>query len=72
MDNINGNRHLVLRDTAGDCLCTSFPDYFIGDDFPENFDTPGSALFPSPPEDVDSMTVLFPVFGSFELELQDP
>lgn len=77
VDQVNGNRHFVLRDADGAPLATRLPFCCTSDsDVPE--DDPdaqvsysGSALFPAPPADVTSMTVQFPMYGTFELELTE-
>ncbi len=60
VDRDNANRHLVLRDSEGYCLCTRFEDSDAGQRYLH------SAQFPAPPEGVDSMTVEVPQFPSVD------
>ena len=66
VDGENNARHRALRDADDECVCSG--------DFGGNLfagDSVGIfASFPAPPEDVDSMTVQIPQFGSVEVELQ--
>lgn len=61
VDRVNGNRHLVLRDSKGSCLCTRF-DGMLG----EGERAIHSAQFPAPPDDVETMTVVVPQFPSVD------
>lgn len=70
VDDVNRNRHLVLRDSDDQCLCTRFPSFFLGRDYPQTLQVRGSALFAAPPADVTTMTIVFPQFGSIELGLE--
>lgn len=62
IDGQNSKRHLVARDSRGFCVCsTGLSGVFL---------KPGStvvlsATFAAPPEDVDSLDVEIPVFGTF-------
>lgn len=62
IDHDNANRHLVLRDSSGQCLCTRFPDGLAS----ENSRNRHSAQFPAPPADVTSMTVEIPTFPAID------
>jgi hypothetical protein len=62
VDKTNEKRHLVLRDSNGDCLCTGFDTVSVD----ENARYPQSAQFPAPPEDVDVMTVEVPHFPAID------
>ncbi len=62
IDRANDNRHLVLRDSTGRCLCTSFPEHNVTEG--ERYRL--SAQFPAPPEDVAEMTVEVPQFPSVD------
>lgn len=57
----NGKEHLVLRNSEGSCLCTSFQDSGA-----DEGRYPHSAQFAAPPEDVDSMTVQVPLFPAVD------
>ena len=61
VDAANNQRHLVLRDTDGVCLCTSFTGAFA-----ETGRYPHSAQFPAPPDDVTSMSVQVPSFPALD------
>jgi len=66
VDPVNGNRHLVLREPDGACVCTS--------NIP-NFIEPGQrysmgASFAAPPDDVDTMTVAVPQFAPVDVPLR--
>lgn len=66
VDTVNGNRHLVLREPDGACVCTS--------NIP-NFIEPGQrysmgASFAAPPDDVDMMTVAVPQFAPVDVPLR--
>lgn len=62
VDRQNSNRHLVLRDSDEDCLCTRFADsHLVGDTV-----TRASAQFPAPPAGVTTMTVEVPTFPSID------
>ena len=61
IDGQNSKRHLVARDSRGFCVCSTGLGVFL---------KPGStvvlsATFAAPPEDVDSLDVEIPVFGTF-------
>lgn len=58
VDRDNNNRHLVERDTTGECLCTSFSSDQLLLGLPYRH----SAQFQAPPDDVTSMTVEVPNF----------
>lgn len=62
VDRANANRHLVLRDSSGACLCTSFT--FGATSYGERYRH--SAQFPAPPADVETMTVEVPQFPSID------
>jgi hypothetical protein len=57
VDAANRKRHLVLRDSQGECLCTHF-----GGETAEDNRYRHSAQFPAPPAEVDRMTVQVPAF----------
>jgi hypothetical protein len=62
IDGTNSKRHLVARDSAGDCVCDG--------DLSAKFLEPGvpallSATFGAPPEDVEALDVQIPGFGTF-------
>lgn len=66
VDPINGNRHLVLREPDGACVCTS--------NIP-NLIEPGQrysmgASFAAPPDDVHTMTVTVPQFAPVDVPLR--
>jgi hypothetical protein len=62
VDKTNEKRHLVLRDSNGNCLCTGFDTVSVD----ENARYPQSAQFPAPPEDVDVVTVEVPHFPAID------
>lgn len=61
IDRTNAKRHLVLRDSTGECLCTRFGSGTGGGDRYMH-----SAQFPAPPDDVTEMTVEVPQFPSID------
>jgi hypothetical protein len=61
VDQDNRKRHLVLRDSEGACLCTSF-----GEAVSAAARFPHSAQFPAPPDDVTQMTVQVPSFPAID------
>ncbi len=62
VDRDNANRHLVLRDSSGACLCSSLPDGGLEAESTYRL----SAQFPAPPAGVSSMTVEIPSFPSVD------
>jgi hypothetical protein len=62
VDTVNSKRHLTLRDSEGNCLCTAFEDQLPE---PETRH-PHSADFPAPPDDVEEMTVDVPHFPTID------
>lgn len=62
VDPVNGNRHLVLREPDGACVCTSnIPNFLKGG---ERYSF--SASFAAPPSDVRAMSVSVPQFAGVE------
>lgn len=61
IDRDNSNRHLVLRDATGACLCTRFGREAVDTGVYRH-----SAQFPAPPEGVTTVTVEVPQFPSID------
>lgn len=61
VDEANRNRHLVLRDASGQCLCTRLAPPIDADTVMRH-----SAQFPAPPDDVEAMTVAVPQFPALD------
>jgi hypothetical protein len=57
VDGVNRKRYLVMRDSDGKCICTDT----LGDVDPKS-DVTVWAKFAAPPDDVDKMTVIVPLF----------
>lgn len=62
VDEANRKRHLVLRDSNGQCLCTAFVRFGLEPDTTYRH----SAQFPAPPSDVEQMTVQVPTFPAID------